>query len=78
MDRSNETGPGTPGSLPPEPVENRPGVGIVEPENYPEEDRERSITDPPLDEDKDRERLNPGSGGKTPNVPDGAKDSDLA
>ena len=28
--------PDTPGGLKPEPVENRPGVGQVEPEDYPE------------------------------------------
>ena len=70
--------PNTPGSLPPEPVEDRPGVGIVEPEDYPQEDRDRSISDPPLDEDKEYERLNPGSGGKTPNTPGGPRDRDLA
>jgi hypothetical protein len=68
----------TPGGLPQEPVEDRPNVGIVEPEDYPEEDRERSISDPPLDEDKEYERLNPGSGGRTPGNPDGARDRDLA
>jgi len=31
--------PGTPGSLPPRRVEDRPNVGTVKPEDYPEEDR---------------------------------------
>ncbi len=28
--------PGTPGSTKPEPVENRPNVGVVEPDDYPD------------------------------------------
>lgn len=31
--------PATPGGQPPEPVEDRPNVGTVRPEDYPEEDR---------------------------------------
>lgn len=74
----NRNGPDTPGSLPPEPVEERPGVGIVEPEDYPEGDRATGISDPPLDEDKEYERRNPGSGGKTPSIPGGNHDRDNA
>ncbi len=37
----------TPGSTPPEPVEDRPNVGIVEPGDYPEPAR----IDPPTDKD---------------------------
>ena len=79
MDHDNSSGETkTPESLPPEPVEDRPGVGIVTPDDYPEDDRERSISEPPLDEDKEYERLNPGSGGKTPTVPGAGEDRDNA
>ena len=68
----------TPGSLPPEPVEERPGVGIVTPSDYPEDDRAGGISEPPLDEDKEYERLNPGSGGRTPALPRSGEDRDNA
>ena len=75
-DRS--TNPGTPGGQPPEPVEDRPNVGTVTPEDYPVEDRAGAIKDPPLDENQEYERLNPGSGGSTPDVPGAPKDRDNA
>ena len=63
----------SPGGLPPEPVEDRPNVGTVRPEDYP--DRAESVpggagsgtqSPPGLDEEKDYERLNPGSSHSTP------------
>lgn len=67
-----------PASLPPEPVEDRPGAGIVKPEDYPEKDRAASNPAPVHDEDKEYERLNPGSGGSTPPVPGSGHDRDNA
>ena len=67
-----------PKTLPPEPVEERPSVGTVTPEDYPEGDRAGSVSDRPLDEDKEYERLNPGSVGHTPSVPDRGRDRDNA
>ena len=68
VDRSD-----SPGGQPPEPVEDRPSVGTVRPEDYP--DRAESVpggagsgtqSPPGLDEEKDYERLNPGSSQKDP------------
>ena len=69
VDRSD-----SPGGLPPEPVEDRPNVGTVKPEDYP--DRAESVpgggagsgaqSPPGLDEEKDDERRNPGSAHRTP------------
>ena len=70
------TDAGTPGGQPPEPVEDRPNVGTVRPEDYPEDDR--AISAPPLDDDREYERLNPGSGGSPPAVPGAGKDRDNA
>ena len=78
MDHDDRTESKTPGGLPPTPVEDRPNVGTVTPEDYPEEDRAISISEPPLDEDKEYERRNPGSGGQTPGVPGGPRDRDNA
>lgn len=55
----------TPGSLPPEPVENRPSVGSVTPEDYPDavesDPTGRGVQSPPgLDDEMDFERRNPG------------------
>lgn len=54
MTNSNDR-PDTPGSLPPEPVEDRPNVGTVKPGQYPDR-QEGSVADA----DKENERLNPG------------------
>lgn len=56
----------TPGSLPQEPVENRPSVGTVSPDDYPDaaesDPTGRGVQSPPgLDDDMDFERRNPGS-----------------
>lgn len=69
VDRSD-----SPGGQPPEPVEDRPNVGTVKPEDYP--DRAESVpgggagsgtqSPPGLDEEKDDERRNPGSSHTTP------------
>ena len=68
----------TPGGQPPERVEDRPNVGTVTPEDYPEKDRAAGVSEPPLDGEKEYERLNPGSGGKTPSVPGSRHDRDNA
>ncbi len=68
----------TPGGQPPEKVEDRPNVGVVTPDDYPAEERAASTAQPPLDEDKEFERLNPGSGGEPPVVPGRPHDRDLA
>ena len=78
MDHEDPAEDRIPGGQPPEPVEDRPNVGSVTPEDYPEEDRQTGITEPPLDEDKEYERLNPGSGGHTPGKPGGPRDRDNA
>lgn len=58
QDESDET----PGSLKPEKVEDRPSVGTVEPEDYPEPAAEReSMTDKRDDGPNEDERRNPGS-----------------
>lgn len=64
MDHANENH--TPGSIPPEDVEDRPTVGTVKPEDYPdatESDATGSgIQSPPgLDDEMDFKRRNPGS-----------------
>lgn len=66
-----------PGGQPPEPVEDRPNVGIVTPGDYPEEDRASGVSEPSHDEDKEYERLNPG-GARTPSVPGSGHDRDNA
>lgn len=68
----------TPGGLPPEPVENRRNVGSVRPEDYPLKERAGTDSKKPLSEDKEYERLNPGSGGDTPHSPKSGHDRDLA
>ena len=68
----------TPGGEPPEPVEDRPNVGTVTPNDYPKRERAGVVSDKSLDEDKEYERLNPGSGGKTPAVPGSGHDRDNA
>lgn len=78
MDQDDPAETRIPGGQPQEPVEERPNVGTVTPEDYPEEDRASGISEPPLDEDKEYERLNPGSGGQTPGVPGGPRDRDNA
>lgn len=62
-DHRNPT-PDTPGSNPPEPVEDRPNVDTVTPEQYP--DRGGQTAEGVDEKDKEYERLNPGSGGRTP------------
>ena len=62
-DHRNQT-PNTPGSNPPEPVEDRPNVDTVTPEQYP--DRGVQAAENVNEKDKEYERLNPGSGGRTP------------
>ena len=64
-----------PGGQPPEPVEDRPNVGTVTPEDYPEKDR--AVSEPSHDEDQEYERLNPGSA-RTPSVPGSGHDRDNA
>jgi hypothetical protein len=63
----------SPGGQPQEAVEDRPNVSTVKPEDYP--DRAESVpggagsgtqSPPGLDEEKDYERLNPGSSHSTP------------
>lgn len=68
MAQTNDNQPGTPGGQPPEPVEERPNVGTVTPEDYPQKDRAGGPSDAPLDEAKEHERLNPGDS-RTPDVP---------
>lgn len=69
---------GTPGGQPPEPVADRPNVGTVTPEDYPDGDRAAGVSYPPLDDEKEHERLNPASNGKTPAVPGRRHDRDNA
>ena len=73
-----DTATDTPGGQPPEQVQDRPNVGTVKPEAYPVKDRASGVSDPPLDEEKEQQRLNPGSGGKTPSVPGSGHDRDNA
>lgn len=69
VDRSD-----SPGGQPPEPVEDRPNVGTVKPEDYPDraqgapggEAGSGTQSPPGLDEEKDYERRNPGSAQRTP------------
>ncbi len=68
----------TPGGQPPERVEDRPNVGTVRPEDYPLEDRAAGRSDAPIDEEKEHERLNPASSGKTPAVAGRRHDRDEA
>jgi hypothetical protein len=68
----------TPGGQPPEPVEDRPNVGTATPDDYPKKDRAGTVSDTELDEEKEYERLYPGSGGKTPAVPGTGHDRDNA
>ena len=68
----------TPGGQPPEPVEDRPNVGMVKPEDYPDRDRTAGVSDAPRDDELEHERLNPGSSGKTPAVPGRPHDRDNA
>ncbi len=63
----------TPGGLPQEPVEDRPNVGTVRPEDYPDAAQSKtggppSGTQSPssLDEEMEDERRNPGSASRTP------------
>jgi hypothetical protein len=63
---SSDRGGETPGGLPAEDVEDRPAVGTVTPEDYPDAVESNptggGIQSPPgLDEDKEFERRNPGS-----------------
>ena len=67
-----------PGGQPPEPVEERPNVSTVTPEDYPRKDRAGGIAEPPADDEKEYERRNPGSGGSTPSGPDSGHDRDNA
>ena len=57
-DRPTPDASETPGGLPQEPVEDRPNVGTVSPDDYPDAKDGAQ----PLDEDKEYERRNPGSG----------------
>ena len=68
MPNPNDNHADTPGGQPPEPVEERPNVGTVKPEDYPLKDRAGGPSDAPLDEEKEHERLNPGDS-RTPAVP---------
>lgn len=67
-----------PASLRPEPVEDRPGVGVVRPEDYSGKDRAASNAAPVHDEDKEYEKLNPGGSGRTPSVHGSGRDRDNA
>ena len=63
MSNNATTTTNTPGGQPPEPVEDRPNVGTVTPEDYPKKERAGAVSDSELDNEKEYERLNPGSGG---------------
>lgn len=68
----------TPGELKPELVEDRPNVHRVKPEDYPDRNRKESGSGDELDEDKEYERLNPGSSGTTARSESSGRDKDLA
>jgi len=78
MSQNTNPAADTPGGQPAEPVEDRPNVGTVTPDDYPRKDRTGVLSENPLDEEKEHERLNPGSGGKTPSVPGSGQDRDIA
>lgn len=78
MPHDPNTTTNTAGGQPPEPVDDRPNVGTVTPEDYPKKERAGVVSDTLLDADKEYERLNPGSGGKTPAVPGRGHDRDNA
>lgn len=78
MSNNATTTTNTPGGQPPEPVDDRPNVGTVTPEDYPKKERAGAVSDSELDNEKEYERLNPGSGGKTPAVPGSGHDRDNA
>ena len=59
---------------PADPVEDRPGVGVPIPEDCADGDRAGSVSTEPLDDEKEYERLNPGSGGNGLVVPGSGKD----
>ncbi len=63
---------------PQEPVDERSNVGTVTPEDYPDRDRAAGVSDAPLDEEMEQERLNPASSGRTPAVPGSNHDRDNA
>lgn len=67
----------TPGGLKPELDEDRPNAGRVEPEDYPDKNRKDLGSGDELDEDKEYERLNPGSG-TTARSESRGRDKDLA
>ena len=73
-----DSGTETTRTQPQEPVEDRPNVGTVTPEDYPDRDRAAGVSDAPLDEEKEHERLNPASSGRTPAVPGSSHDRDNA
>ncbi len=52
----------TPGGEPPREVEDRAVVGTVTPDQYPDVARRAGQASPPLDDDQEYERQNPGSG----------------
>lgn len=68
----------TPGGLKPELVEDRPSVGTAKPEDYPERNSQDLGSGDELDEDKEYERLNPGSSGTTARSDSSGRDKDLA
>ena len=68
MANPNDKHADIPGGQPPEPVEDRPNLGTVKPEDYPENDRAGGPSDAPPDAEKEHERLNPGDS-STPGVP---------
>ena len=78
MTDSRQDRPDTPGGQAPEKVEDRPNVGSVTPDDYPDERKSGIVKDRPLDPDKEHERLNPGDAGSMPRGPDAGRDKDLA
>lgn len=63
-----------PGSQPPEPVEDRPNVGTVNPRDYPDGDRAAGVSDPPSSGERQHERLKPDSEGQSPAKSGGGHD----
>lgn len=78
MADSRQDRPDTPGGQSPEKVEDRPRVGSVTPDDYPDERKSGIVKDRPLDPDKAHERQNPGDAGSMPRGPDAGRDKDLA
>ena len=78
MTDSKDDRPDTAGGQPPEKVEDRPGVGSVTPDDYPEGGKAGTTSERPLDPDKEHERLNPGDAGSMPRGHDAGRDKDLA